>query len=152
MKNLTLIAHADIEQALADTLRGLEQVSEFTFTHIESHSVQDENDSTLSARDRVVGYTPHVRVDILLQDADVDAVLQSMPGNEIAIGLGSDGKTQRYREAGAGQTSEIGALAADHREVMCLRIGKPDDTHDLASRSSARTLSYRRACTADRKP
>lgn len=75
MKNLTLIANADIKQALADTLRGLAQVKEFTFTQIESHSAQDEYDRTLSARDRVVGYTPQIRVDILLQDADVDAVL-----------------------------------------------------------------------------
>ena len=72
MKNLTLIAHVDIKQALADALRSLAQVSEFTFTHIESHSVQDEYDRTLSARDRVVGYTPQIRVDILLQDDDVE--------------------------------------------------------------------------------
>jgi len=78
MKNLTLIAHADSKQTLADVLRGLEQVSEFTFTHIERHSVQSTHDSSLSARDRVVGYTPQVRVDILLQDADVEAVLQSL--------------------------------------------------------------------------
>lgn len=76
MKNLTLTAHVDIKQALADALRSLAQVSEFTFTHIESHSVQDEYDRTLSARDRVVGYTPQIRVDILLQDDDVEVVLK----------------------------------------------------------------------------
>ena len=75
MKNLTLIVHVDIEQALADMLRGLEQVSGFTFTHVEGHGAQEERDPQLSARDRVVGYTPHVRVDILLKGEDVDAVL-----------------------------------------------------------------------------
>jgi nitrogen regulatory protein P-II 1 len=78
MKNLTLIAHADIKQALADTLRGLELVSEFTFTQVESHSVRDEFDTALSARDSVIGYTPHVRVDILLKGDEVDAVLQAL--------------------------------------------------------------------------
>lgn len=75
MKNLTLIAHTDIEQPLADILRSLKFVQGFTFTHIEGHGAQDSRDPTLSARDRVVGYTPHVRVDILLKDEDVDAVL-----------------------------------------------------------------------------
>lgn len=78
MKNLTLIVHTDIEQALADTLRGLWQTSSFTFIHVEGHGPQDERDPTLSARDRVVGYTPHVRVDILLEDGDVDDILQAL--------------------------------------------------------------------------
>ena len=78
MKNLTLIVHADVEQALADTLRSLKQVSGFTFIHVEGHGAQDGRDATLSARDRVVGYTPQVRVDILLEDSDVDDVLQAL--------------------------------------------------------------------------
>lgn len=78
MKNLTLIVHADIEQALADMLRGLKQVSGFTFTHVEGHGAQDERDPALSARDRVVGYTPHVRVDIVLEDEGVEAVLEAL--------------------------------------------------------------------------
>jgi len=76
VKNLTLIVHADIQRTLADTLHSLKQVSEFTFIQIEGHSAQDEYDTALSARDRVIGYTPHVRVDILLKDEDVDDVLQ----------------------------------------------------------------------------
>lgn len=78
MKNLTLIVHADIQRALADTLHSLEQVSEFTFIQIEGHSAQDEYDPALSARDRVIGYTPHVRVDILLKDEDVKDVLHAL--------------------------------------------------------------------------
>ncbi len=78
MKNLSLIVHADIEQVLADTLRGLKQVSGFTFTHVEGHGAQDERDPALSARDRVVGYTPHTRVDILLKGEDVESVLQAL--------------------------------------------------------------------------
>ena len=78
MKNLMLIVHADIEQALADALRSFAQVTGFTFTRVEGHGSQDEHDAALTARDRVIGYTPHVRVDILLKDEDVDEVLQAL--------------------------------------------------------------------------
>jgi nitrogen regulatory protein P-II 1 len=78
MKNLTLIVHADIRQVLADVLRGLKEVEGFTFTSVEGHGPQDEHDPQLSARDRVVGYTPHVHVDIVLNDKDVDKVLQAL--------------------------------------------------------------------------
>ena len=78
MKNLTLIVHADVQQALADTLRSIKQASGFTFIQVEGHGAQDGRDTALSARDRVVGYTPQVRVDILLEDGDVDVVLQTL--------------------------------------------------------------------------
>ena len=63
---------------LADTLHGLKQVRGFTFTDVEGHGAKDGGDATLSARDDVVGYVPHVRVDILLEDEDVADVL-AMP-------------------------------------------------------------------------
>ncbi len=78
MKNLSLIVHADIEQALADMLRGLPWLEGFTFTPVEGHGAQDERDPALSARDSVVGYTPHVRVDIVLNDKDVETVLAAL--------------------------------------------------------------------------
>lgn len=85
MKNLTLIVHADIRQALADELRALPQVQGFTFTSVEGHGAQDGRDPSLSARDLVVGYTPHVRVDIVLEDADVDAVLAALRGSNCGV-------------------------------------------------------------------
>ncbi len=78
MRQLTLIVHADVEQALADVLRGMDGISGFTFTHVEGHGPQDDSDPALSARDRVVGYTPHVRVDIVLEDKDVPAVVEAL--------------------------------------------------------------------------
>lgn len=78
MKKLTLIVHADVRQALADVLRGLKEVEGFTFISVEGHGPQDERDPALSARDHVVGYTPHVRVDIVLDDRDVDKALQAL--------------------------------------------------------------------------
>ena len=78
MKILTLIVHANTQQELADQLRTLNQVSGFTFSHVEGHGAQVESDPFLSARDKVVGYTPRVRVDILLDDADVSVVLNAL--------------------------------------------------------------------------
>ena len=85
MKNLTLIVHANVQQALADALRSIMQASGFTFTPVEGHGAQDGRDPTLSARDRVVGYTPQVRVDILLEDGDVDVVLQALRAAECGL-------------------------------------------------------------------
>ncbi len=78
MKLLTLIVHADIKEALADTLRALPQVPGFTFTPIEGHGPQEGDDPFLSARDRVVGYVPHVRVDLALGDEDIAIVLDAL--------------------------------------------------------------------------
>ena len=78
MKNLTLIVHTDTQQLIADVLRAMPHIKEFIFTHVEGHGAHSEQDRLLSARDRVVGYTPHVRVDILLDDADVDGVLDTL--------------------------------------------------------------------------
>ena len=78
MKVLTLIIHESAQQDLADRLRTLKQVSGFTFSHVEGHGVQVENDPFLSMRDKVVGYTPRVRVDVLLEDTHVDVVLEAL--------------------------------------------------------------------------
>ena len=86
MKNLVVIVHASTQRDVADLLRGLEQVPGFTFSHVEGHGVQVEHDPLLSARDKVVGYVPRVRVDILLEDTDVDAVLGALRTNLSGIG------------------------------------------------------------------
>ena len=88
MKKLTLIVHANAQQMLADMLRSIPKVQGFNFTHIEGHGAQDERDPTLSARDRVVGYTPQVRVDIVLEDADVVTVLAVLRDNGGVTGRG----------------------------------------------------------------
>lgn len=85
MKILTLIVHANTQQDLADQLRTLSQVSGFTFSHVEGHGTQVESDPFLSARDKVVGYTPRVRVDILLDDPDVAVVLGALRQAENSV-------------------------------------------------------------------
>ena len=78
MKQLTLIIHTDTQQDLTDQLHSMEQVSGFTFSHVEGHGVEAEDDAFLSARDKVVGYTPRIRVDILLEKNNIDLVLQAL--------------------------------------------------------------------------
>ena len=85
MKILTMIVYADIKQVLADTLHGLQQVSGFTFTNVEGHGAKDGRDPTLSARDDVVGFVPHVRVDILLQSNDVTVVLEALRNSQCGL-------------------------------------------------------------------
>lgn len=85
MKILTLIVHANVQQELADQLRVLKQVPGFTFSHVEGHGVQVESDPFLSVCDKVVGYTPRVRVDLLLEDADVNVVLEALRKADNAV-------------------------------------------------------------------
>lgn len=80
MKHLSIIIHTNTQQDLADQLRSMGQLSGFTFSHVEGHGVQAESDPFLSARDKVVGFVPRVRVDILLKDHDVDTVLDTLRG------------------------------------------------------------------------
>lgn len=85
MKILVMIVYADVQQDLADHLRGLEQVEGFTFSHAEGHGIRTEREPFLSARDKVVGYVPRIRVEILLNDADVGAVLSVLRAPETGI-------------------------------------------------------------------
>lgn len=78
MKKLTIIVHTSLQQSLADCLRSIEQLDTFIFSHVEEHSRQLEQDPFLSAHDRVVGYVPQVRVDVLLPDDAVATVMTSI--------------------------------------------------------------------------
>jgi nitrogen regulatory protein P-II 1 len=78
MKNLVMIAHTSQQQEIADRLRQLKQVRGFTFTHGEGHGAHTADDPFLSTRDKVVGYVPAIRLDILLDDGDLDSVLGAL--------------------------------------------------------------------------
>lgn len=80
MKNLTLILRADRQQAFADALRALPEVEGFTFTHMEGHGDQSERDPGRSLRDLVVGYTPQVRLDVVLAEEAIGGVLAALRG------------------------------------------------------------------------
>ena len=85
MQNLVMIVHTNVQQELADRLRGIEQIQGFTFSSVEGHGVQVEHDPFLSTRDKVVGYVPRIRVDVLLDDADVESVLATLRNTENGV-------------------------------------------------------------------
>lgn len=78
MKQLVMVVHANVQQDLSDRLRAIEQVKGFTFSHVEGHGTHTSQDRTLSPRDKVVGYVPRVRVDIMLEKADIAPVLEAL--------------------------------------------------------------------------
>lgn len=77
MKTLILIVNASVQQSVTDHLRAL-GVSGFTVSLVEGHGPHTVEDHFLSARDRVVGYVPRVRVDIVLPAEQLTVVLDSL--------------------------------------------------------------------------
>ena len=56
------------------------------FTHIEEHSSQHKHDAFLSARDKVVGYVPKVRVDVILEEERAKTLLDELKGSRVSFG------------------------------------------------------------------
>ncbi len=84
MKQLVLLIHDNLKQETADLLHGIERVQGFTFSNIEGHGKQS-TDTYLSTRDKVVGFTPRVRVDILLEDENITPVLMEIRKSNIGL-------------------------------------------------------------------
>lgn len=78
MKLLTLVVHTDVQRDLIKLLRSMDNISGYTLNHVEGHGEEEEVDKFLSARDKVVGYAPRIRIDLLLEDKDVDSVLAAL--------------------------------------------------------------------------
>ncbi len=89
MKCLTLFVHAAVEDDVLNALRALPEVSGFTVSPCQGHSTSTELDPFLATRDRVAGFVPRVRIEVVLEDEVVEVVLErlrrSMPN------LGSSG-------------------------------------------------------------
>jgi len=77
VKNLVLIVHESIRESVTDQLRALE-VTGFTVSQVEGHGPHTAEDEFLSARDRVVGFVPRVRVDIVLPCEQLPTVLDAL--------------------------------------------------------------------------
>jgi len=84
MKKLSMVVHQSLQQSLADYLRS-QQLDTFMFTHIEEHSSHIQNDVFLSARDKVVGYVPQVRLDVILDEQAIKQLLESIRNSNIAF-------------------------------------------------------------------
>ena len=81
MKNLVLIIHAGLRQNITDLLNSIDEVDGFTFTEVEGHGAQSKNNLELSERDKVVGYIPRLRIDLILDDKQIEAVLNAFQKN-----------------------------------------------------------------------
>lgn len=68
MKCLTLFVHAAVAEACIDALRGDPDLPGFTLTRSEGHSQRTESEAFVGARDRVVGYVPRARIEVVLAD------------------------------------------------------------------------------------
>lgn len=88
MKHLILVIHHNLKQDAADLFHSIEQVQSFTFSNVEGYSRDSERGAT--NRDKVEGYTPHVRADIFLQDHDVAAVLEKLRKSPLALNKHTD--------------------------------------------------------------
>jgi len=77
MRKLSLVIHASLKQEMSDYLRSI-QIEQFMFSHIEEHGLQNEHDPLLSAHDKVVGYVPKVRIDIILRTEESEYVLNKI--------------------------------------------------------------------------
>lgn len=84
MKCLTLYLHSSVEREVLDRLRDLRQVSGFTLTECQGHSTSTADDPFVGTRDRVAGFVPRIRIELVLADEDVEPVLgeirASLPG------------------------------------------------------------------------
>lgn len=85
MKLLTIIVHAEVQRDIAALLRGMKEVSGFTFMQVEGHGHEVERDGYLAAREQTVGYVARMRADVLLDDAHVDAVLARLAEKEARL-------------------------------------------------------------------
>jgi len=81
MKKLSMVVHKSLQQTLADFLRS-QQLETFMFSHIEEHSSHVKQDSFLSARDKVVGYVPQVRLDVILSKENIKSLLESIKSSD----------------------------------------------------------------------
>ena len=77
MKILVLVINASVHESVVDLLRALD-VTGFTVSHVEGHGPHTGDDQSLTARDRVVGFVPRVRVDMVLTSGKLAAVLDAL--------------------------------------------------------------------------
>ena len=78
MKCLTLFVHKSVQSEVVDSLRSAPEVTGFTLIECEGHSTSTEADVFQAARDLVVGFVPRLRIDVILDDAAVEPVLERL--------------------------------------------------------------------------
>ena len=89
MKCITLIVHASAKSALTDFFHEIAEVRRFTMIDCEGYDDNDLADPRISPGDRVVGYIPRVRLDLAVNDSEVQTVMTKLRATESQVaGLG----------------------------------------------------------------
>ena len=80
MKCLTLIVHSSAKEEMADYLMNVNDVKGFTVLSGEGYTCAVCSDPFETILDKVTGYVPRVRVDVILEDHAVEKVLSELRG------------------------------------------------------------------------
>jgi hypothetical protein len=89
MKLLTLVVHEPVAQDLMDLLRCNDYARGFTATPAQGHSCRTQHNPFETVRDKVQGYAARVRVEVLVEDASVEPLLDLLRGCDSCVtGLG----------------------------------------------------------------
>ena len=78
MKCLTLVTHASAKDDLIDFLLHHDKITGFTLTASEGHSRSTGDNPLESSRDRVLGYVPRVRIDVIVDEETLQSVLDQL--------------------------------------------------------------------------
>ena len=78
MKCITLIVHASSKMALSDLFHRIPEIERFTMSDCEGYDESDLKGPFVSTGDRVVGFVPRVRIEVVVEDPAVDSVLESV--------------------------------------------------------------------------
>lgn len=78
MKQLVIVTHTRFQQAILDELQSLKFISGYTITHVEGHGTEYENDPFASAREKSLGYTNRLKLDIVLDPEDIDSLIETL--------------------------------------------------------------------------
>jgi nitrogen regulatory protein PII len=77
MKCLSLVINESSKREIVELMRRLPEVDGYTIFHGEGHysgTIQPFE----SAHDEVLGYVPRIRIDVFLQEADVEKVINQI--------------------------------------------------------------------------
>jgi len=78
MKCLTLFLHASAEGDVLDCLRAHPRVSGFTLVACQGHSTSGSGGQEETTMDHVVGFVPRIRIEVILEDDQVQEVLSGL--------------------------------------------------------------------------
>lgn len=77
MKQLSLVFNKSKQNEMVGLLQTISKVNAYTVFHGEGHFPGNIAPFE-SVRDEVMGFVPRIRIDLLLEDADVDSVLNKI--------------------------------------------------------------------------